>query len=302
MIKANIILIAGTGRSGSTLLEQLISRNIHCIAIGEVKYLWQRGFLRNELCACSKPGRECEFWHRVTDRAFGETFDPEAIEALRLKVERHRLVLFHRVLKRQSQEYESARAEYKDVLRKLYAAIQVENPTATIVDSSKDPAHIELVNSISSKAEILHLVRDSRAVVYSWQTPKLRKEIHWQEEYMPKIPVLRAVMDWIYINWVLEAVFRSATNIRRVHYEDLDEMHFGDLALGLSQEAVEPEDQILHSISGNPIRFDKIQKKFQLDERWKEKMPFMAKSIVTVLSAPFLWRYGYLKAKRRSST
>ena len=33
-------------------------------ALGEVSYLWERGFLENRLCGCGKPFNECSFWRK----------------------------------------------------------------------------------------------------------------------------------------------------------------------------------------------------------------------------------------------
>ncbi len=50
-----IVYIAGAARSGSTLLEQLLAQSYDVVAIGEIMYVWDRGFRLNERCSCASP-------------------------------------------------------------------------------------------------------------------------------------------------------------------------------------------------------------------------------------------------------
>jgi hypothetical protein len=297
MSNAQVVLIAGSGRSGSTLLEQMLTENSRSISVGELKYLWSRGLLRNELCSCGKPALECEFWTQVTRPFIDENRSIEGIEELRLQVERHRHFFLYRILRLPSAKYAAARKEYLGILETLYSSIYDASSGAMIIDSSKDPAHIELASAIFSRPQILHLIRDSRAVVYSWQTPKRRSEVYWKEEYIPKISVLRSISDWMFINLSIMVFFSRRREYRRVRYEDL-------FCQGSQKEIVNsfvrssPGGGVSHSISGNPQRFEKIQRPKVLDERWKSGMPYTAQIMTSVLTAPLLLLYGYHKRTR----
>src|SRR3954471_11974980 len=66
-----VLYVAGTGRSGSTLLARILDRADGVFAAGEVRYLWQRGLVEDRLCGCGERFTECPFWSDVLERAFG---------------------------------------------------------------------------------------------------------------------------------------------------------------------------------------------------------------------------------------
>src|SRR5205814_5658195 len=66
-----VLYLAGTGRSGSTLLARILDRADGVFAAGELRYVWQRGVLEDRLCGCGEPFSSCPFWTEVMDRAFG---------------------------------------------------------------------------------------------------------------------------------------------------------------------------------------------------------------------------------------
>ena len=57
-----VLYIAGTGRSGSTLLASILGEVEGVFAAGEVRYLWQRGLAERRLCGCGVPVRDCPVW------------------------------------------------------------------------------------------------------------------------------------------------------------------------------------------------------------------------------------------------
>ena len=278
-----IICIAGSGRSGSTVLEQMIAAQ-GGIAVGELKYLWSRGLMRGELCACGRPTPECPFWAEVIACAFPDGLDPARIEALRRRVERHRILMLRRLIGLRSARYAQDRAEYLAILRRIYTAITAVSGRDVIIDSTKDPAHVDLIRELAPDATILHLMRDSRAVAHSWGQPKRRPEVHWAEEYMPRIGALRAALDWVFINLATARLFARTPGYQFLRYEDLSE-----------GRAFVPSEgnALVHSVSGNPLRFDAAQKPLTPDRRWLTEFRGARRLLVTLLTAPLLLYYGY---------
>ena len=282
-----IVLIAGSGRSGSTYLERAICDDNSAIAIGEMKYVWQRGCLRNETCSCGKPFDSCNFWNAVLVDAFGVKFNTADAERLRLSVERHRKFFMHQILGLNSNSYTSNREVYTDMLQSMYQSIYKISKREIIIDSSKDPAHVELALSLGIPNYCLHLIRDCRAVVYSLQKPKLRPEVHWKTEYMAKTSSLVGIRDWVYINSALEVLARTKT-VKRVLYEDIPSFNT-KLMFNKNDTKL---SSLMHSVSGNPNRFKSFQK-FKLDDRWKSEMNEFDQYLVNILAGPLLLKYGY---------
>ena len=40
-------------------------------SFGELRHIWERSFLGNQLCGCGRPFRQCPFWTEVAEVAFG---------------------------------------------------------------------------------------------------------------------------------------------------------------------------------------------------------------------------------------
>src|ERR1700732_3473702 len=74
-----VLYIAGTGRSGSTVLANILGEVEGVFAAGEVRYLWQRGLKENRLCGCGLTVRECPVWSKVLAQA-GYLDDPRRVD------------------------------------------------------------------------------------------------------------------------------------------------------------------------------------------------------------------------------
>ena len=60
-----VLYIAGSGRSGSTLLASVLGSVDGVFNAGELRYVWERGLADGALCACRKPVIECPVWTDV---------------------------------------------------------------------------------------------------------------------------------------------------------------------------------------------------------------------------------------------
>jgi hypothetical protein len=80
-----VLCIGATGQSGSTLLSRLLGALPGFEAVGEVGRIWDKGLIENVTCGCGRPFRDCSFWSRVGDRAFGGWDAVDAAEAARLR-------------------------------------------------------------------------------------------------------------------------------------------------------------------------------------------------------------------------
>src|SRR5205085_9377274 len=87
-----VLLIAGSGRSGSTLLANLLGSVPGVFSAGEMRYLFDRGLRDNRLCGCGVPFRECPVWTRILTAA-GRGDDAAVAAARWGRIRRlHRLV------------------------------------------------------------------------------------------------------------------------------------------------------------------------------------------------------------------
>ena len=76
-----VLYIAGTGRSGSTVLANILGEVDGVFTAGEVRYLWQRGLREGRLCGCGVPVRECPVWGDVLTRT-GQLDDAGRVDGI----------------------------------------------------------------------------------------------------------------------------------------------------------------------------------------------------------------------------
>ena len=53
-----------------------------------------------------------------------------------------------------------------------------------------------------------------------------------------------------------------------------------------------------HTVAGNPIRFTRGPLEIRADAEWQALMPARQRAVVTGLTWPLLWRYGFLGERR----
>jgi Sulfotransferase family len=301
-----VVFIAGYARCGSTLLERMLGQLDGFDSFGELRHIWFRSFQDNQLCGCGLPFHECPFWGKIADRAFGgfDGVDAEAIWRNKRWVDNP--VNTPRILTGGwTQAFRSRLAAYVEPLRALYSAIQEVSGAAYLVDSSKDPQHAYILRSIPGfEVQMVHLIRDSRAVAYSWRRVRRRPEIHWEARDMPRYPAARTAVAWSLTNLAAEAAQRVKLPYVRVRYEDLVENPRAQLArivdkLSLGQPSLDFLSdgkvalQTAHTVSGNPMRFAAGEVVLSPDFEWKHGMRRADRRLVTALTLPQLKRYGY---------
>lgn len=304
----DIVYIAGVGRSGSTLLELILNQLDGFVAVGELRYIW-RVFKDNHRCGCGTEIRQCPFWTAVVEHVFGgfQQFDPAEILDLRLAVDRiwrNPQTAFPRL---RSRRYKERAAAYGALLDRLFEAIRQVSGARYVIDSSKHPSHgALLLGRDALRTHLIHLVRDSRAVGYSWRRRYLRPEIHWKNEYMPVFSPAYMLLDWY-----IETTFNHLLLVRRddvleIRYEDFVTApqatvarlvdHVG-AAVSPAASFTAPDRVVLgtnHTVAGNPLRFRQGALTIRPDLEWQREMGCSHRALITAATWPYLRRYGYL--------
>jgi hypothetical protein len=240
-----VLMIMGSARSGSTILDIVLGNHPHIESVGEVMDLIRTGWisreslrgidpmrLRRPICTCGKrldvlyvdtPDEACPFWSRVRDE-WVERTDPESIESypkLRGYLERTRLALLIqqclRLLYEKRRQSASFRS-YAGLTRAFFESIRAVSGKPIIVDSTKSPirafAH-SLVPGID--LYLVHLVRDGRGIVISHRKSyreDLPVSTMWDHESFPmwkalvrrRVLYLLSVVRWTVQNLAAEWV------------------------------------------------------------------------------------------------
>jgi hypothetical protein len=307
-----VVYLAGLGRSGSTLLERLLGEMPGACPAGEVVHMWLRGVRDGERCGCGQPFGSCPFWRQVGQAAFGgwDQVDVDRITRLRARVDRARFLpqLASPVLRRRLQP---ALDEYVAYYHRTYAAIGQISGSVAVIDSSK---HASLAFCLRSSPgldlRVVHVVRDPRAVAYSWGKIVDRPEAASGSQMSTYTPA-SAALRWNLQNSALQLLSQLGTPTLRVRYEDFTAAPAATLGRIAAFAGLPggPEFGFLgtdgpgrwwaelgatHTASGNPMRFTTGRIRIRHDDTWQTAMVAGSRRTVTTLTLPLLMRYGYL--------
>jgi glycosyltransferase involved in cell wall biosynthesis len=179
-----------------------------------------------------------------------------------------------------------------------------------IVDSSKHPSlAFCLRRSAELDLRVIHVVRDSRAVAYSWSRKLMRPDTA-MPTYMATPTPAASAWQWDYQNAAMLLLARSGTPTYRVRYEDFVMAPEATLAriaafAGLSVAVNEigflgsdaggrwADLTTSHTASGNPMRFTTGRIRIRPDEVWRTSMSASQRRTVTAITLPLLVHYRY---------
>jgi hypothetical protein len=309
-----VLYVSGWGRSGSTILGSILGQVEGFFSVGELRLIWDRGIIRNWLCGCGVPFRECPVWSEVVSQAFGDVSRAEAQRMIDMRERgprtRHLLVPTLNPLRARVDRA----GEYPRALEKLYRAVRVISQSRVIVDTSKLPSYgYVLQNTPGIELYTLHLVRDPRAVAYSWgyrRKPRADRKDE-SNNLMTRQGIVRSSLAWDARNLATEgALGREPERYMPLRYEDFVEDPRGSVEDILrfvgEEEAVSPfasEREVAleasHSFSGNPNRFKGGAVEIEPDKEWKSSLNVVRQAAVATLTWPGLVRYGYPLWPRR---
>jgi sulfotransferase family protein len=309
-----VLFIGGIGRSGSTLLDRMLGRLDDVWSVGELVHVWERGLQENNLCGCGERFRDCAFWHKVGEEAFGgwNTLDVDEVLALKRAVDRNRYVPLM-VLPALWPSYQARLRRYLGLLDRLYGAVRQVAGRPLLIDASKHASHALLLRRLPGlDLRLVHLVRDSRGVAFSWTKPMRRTEVADREVLMRTYTPLRMNARYVGYNLLLHLVRGLGVSTVLLRYESLVANPAGELTRVLGHAGRPPADGELgfvgdgwvelgsnHALAGNPMRFRSGRVPLRVDEEWRGKLRRWHRLVTLGSTWPLLLRYGYLRGRRR---
>ena len=306
-MSAKVLYIAGSGRSGSTILDNILGQLEGFVSAGEVRFLWERGMREDRTCSCGTAFSSCSFWGEVLTTAYGDraTLDPERMMALLARGTRARHIPRLVGSARRREAFVGGLDELPDRLSSLYGAIADAAGARVIVDSSKLPTYGMVLDQVPGvDLRIVHLVRDPRATAYSWRRKKSLPDKPGST--MQRQGPLKASALWMLWNGAAGVFWRKdRERYLRLRYEDfvrdprssiervcafVGEDPSGSPFVSETEVELTPS----HSVAGNPSRFTTGRVALRPDEEWRSKMRRSDRAIVTAVTWPLLIRHGYL--------
>ncbi len=311
-----IVYLGGSSRSGSTVLAHLIAKAFDGVVVGELKDVWHRGPLENQRCSCGRPFRSCDFWLEIGREAFGgwDTLPLGRLTALQKRIDRiDRFrglppLLLPALARHRDPAFDRELAEYRETLAALYRALQAISGRTLVIESSKHPAQVFMLSASSVfEPHVIHLVRDSRGVAWSFQKQVVRPEITDHRQLMPQATPAGAALEWTMINLPFHLLWARGIPRLLVRYETyvrrpMEELERIGRFLGqpevsaVSQQFRAPSLDFgaEHTLGGNPVRFSGGTTYLRIDEEWRTAMSRQDRARVGALTLPLLAAYGYL--------
>ncbi len=303
--KVKVLYVAGFGRSGSTILGNILEEVEGFFHGGELNFIWEHNLMENRLCGCGAPFDECEVWFSVFERAFGGMERADAREMIRLQALGARTRHVPLMLSSRGRRALASRlGKYMVRLGRLYRAIGESTDSRVVVDSSKMPSYGYALGMVPGiELYVVHLIRDPRAAAYSWlKEPRPDAD---ERSYMNRVNTVKSSLLWDVWNASSEALWRgSPGRYMRLRYEDFvaEPRRTVESILGMLGENAgrlpfvgerEVELGAGHTVAGNPNRFRSGPVRLWLDEEWASRMRPRDRRLVTLLTLPLLVRYGY---------
>lgn len=305
-VRTEILYIAAAPRSGTTLVSSLLGEVSGIFNAGEVRFLWKQIVVAGT-CGCGQHLDECEVWSaalgaaargRALNGVAGDLVKGGAahslIRTLPLGLTRRRVL---------GRLPEPLRLHLDRTLP-VYGAVATVRGARLVVDSSKSPSYAYLLSgSPELTLHLLHVVRDPRAVVYSWLRERGRAA--------PRTVRMRAVvyhaLKWTAWNlWIETLVKRRSATYVRVGYEDFARAPHTELSRVVASHGLDVDhlpiagvDEHLarlrpnHTVDGNGYRFQVGLVPIQPDDEWRERMSRHERLAVELLTWPLLGRYGF---------
>lgn len=268
----DIVFVAGSGHSGSTLLELLLCTHPSCIGLGEVFQMVDEESTRierlgHERCACGVVVQQCEFWGPLIPLLRGGTAHSTA--------ERYQTVIRH----------------FAD-----------RHPGKVLVDSSKSVRALSVLADVPDiNLKVLHLIRDVRGWTVSRQDLLKRRPQDGVRDLVNTRGVFRglrtylkrsriqAFREWYSTQRAIDQVIASRQlNARRLGYEQVClspdwilERVNTFLDLPRTTCPVDMSHAVSHNVFGNRMRFQpEKNSRISYDNRWFYRRDWVLPSLM----------------------
>jgi hypothetical protein len=293
--RTTVVYVLGTARSGSTLLTSLLGGVDGFFAAGEIRLLWQEFTTRR--CGCGELASTCPVWSPVLAAIAARSVSQveRITEAMQQSTP---LSALPRILRADDlEDLPSTTQAYARTLAATYHAIADVTGCTSIIDSSKSASEAALLQLVPQLDVVtVHIVRDPRAVVYSW-----KRALEQGAQGTPQLATWSIALRWAAKNATSEAVTRRRkSRSLQLRYEDLvtePERHVRAIATlagtSLAADRVLQPALAAHIVGGNALRKSSQPIQVREDVEWRSALGRPAIAEVAGLTYPLLRHYDY---------
>jgi hypothetical protein len=185
-------------------------------------------------------------------------------------------------------------------LSQLYPAIHEVTGARVIIDTSKSPFFGLLLTRLGFPVHVVHLVRDPRAVAYSWV--KSVGDPDWEFVRLPRPD--EVARRWDRTQLLVTLLRGGASSFQTVRYEDFAATPGPVVArirrqvsLVADAHGIPPDGRVelpmIHSACGNPNQLKDTHVTIRVDERWRRELDPKVCALVSRRTWPLRWVYRY---------
>jgi hypothetical protein len=288
-----VVYVLGAARSGTSLLTSLLGELDGVFAAAEMRLLW-RGY-DSRRCGCGSSVTDCPVWSKaaVEARAGSGLDEPEEFSRLQLRTTRNR-----HLPKLLAGARSPDAALYLNVMETMYRTLAEATGSRVIVDSSKSAGEAVLLLGGETTAYAVHVVRDPRAVAYSWERAGRVKAKNRKS-------TLEAAAAWTASNLAAELALRKYPSERRtrIRYEDYVAEPERALTEVAALTGIDPGNLAFlrgglprasrHMVGGNALRFEDQVVTLKPDTEWVQRVSPARSTLIVGVTLPLFVRYGY---------
>ena len=250
-------------------------------------------------CSCGVPVRQCRIWGNVGNILFSNDSGGEhyKISKYQKDIERQVSIIKH-MLGLYDPSMIQAYNSYNLHIFKLFK--ESSSSAKVIIDSSKSVGRaFALLRNAQIDVKIIHLVRDPRGLYYSFQK---------RDVITPVKNIWSVATYWNGTNSLADMLrsYVGDNQVMRIRYEDLTSRPsetIGQVGEFLNESLTDVKEKIAndvplgrgHLVSGNRIRIQESTLKLRPDFEWKKKLKLHQRIFLSVVCAPLMLFYGYLK-------
>ncbi len=291
MGNATLIYIMGTGRSGTTILEVLLSSAPKVVGAGELTYICRDAFVRGLPCSCGQLARECPFWMEVWERSGLSPADLAEGEDCNRRLEKH--AAFPRVALGLTPR--SQLESYERLNGRLVEGIAEAGQADFVVDSSKYAARALLLSQLLARpVKVILITRDPAGLLAAFRKPN-------KGEQSPKSTLAAATYYLVSLACFKFVKIRLASRVLSITYEQLiadpvsvlqkiqdwAQVDLGDAIARLQQGL---PFTVSHIVTGNRLRHQK-QVVFRNSLEALPRLGFFSRQLIGLLRS-YRWMVG----------
>ena len=302
-MRKKIIYIAGYSRSGSTILDILLSNHSDIFGTGELVYLFDDWLENERACTCGEVYKNCSFWRNF--KLPQEITFQEAIKIIRSVESRKQIQPLL------NEQIESATIQkYRLIQEALYNYIFETSNKNVIIDSSKTSRDMAgrfyaLYKYSPFDVYVIHLVKNGLSIVESF----VKRGRNWTLEGYGKndnFMAARSSLGWFFANSIAQNMGVQIPYDRfiQIKYEELlkqPESILNVIGKFLNIDMCEVIAliknrailNVKHHVGGNRLRLEK-EIRFDTSNKYKKiELSFYHRFIFNLIGGRFNKKLGY---------